>query len=161
MIVHQASLTGTGRRIGIAVGRFNEMVTRELLAGAHRCLIEHGVAEDDIVVAWVPGAWEIPSTLRLMASHDEFDALIGLGAVIRGDTAHFDFVAGGAADGMMTVAMDFDLPVIFGVLTTENLEQALERTGALPNARPTDNKGWESALTALEMANLFDRLGEG
>ncbi|MDR0787014.1 MAG: 6,7-dimethyl-8-ribityllumazine synthase [Gemmatimonadota bacterium] len=160
MIIHQVPVTGTDRKVGIVVSRFNELVTRELLAGARSSLIEHGVSDDDITVAWVPGAWEIPAVLRRMARGGRFDALIGLGAVIRGDTAHFDFVAGGAADGSMAVAMEFDIPVVFGVLTTENLEQALERAGMHPNSIPTDNKGWESALTALEMANLFDRLGE-
>lgn len=160
MIVHHATVDGSARRVGIVVSRFNELITRELLAGAHACLVEHGVDDDDITTAWVPGAWEIPSVLRRMASLGRFDALIGLGAVIRGETAHFDFVAGGAADGSMAVAMEYDIPVVFGVLTTEDLEQAMERAGMHPNSIPSDNKGREAALTALEMANLFDRLAE-
>jgi 6,7-dimethyl-8-ribityllumazine synthase len=156
MIEITASPEGAGRSVAIVVSRFNELVTRELLAGAHETLLERGVADDAITVAWVPGAWEIPSALARLARLGRFDALIALGAVIRGETPHFDFVAGGAADGTAAVAAAYDVPVIFGVLTTDNLEQALERAGG----RGQENKGRDCALAALEMANLFDRLAE-
>lgn len=160
MIVHEGSVNGEGRRIGIVVARFNEQVTRELLAGAHAGLLEHGVADDDITVVRVPGAWEIPLVLQRLARLGRFDALIALGAVIRGDTAHFEYVAGGATRGSMMVSTEYGIPVVFGVLTTENLEQALERAGMRPDASPSDNKGWEAALTALEMSDLLRGLAE-
>ncbi|MEX2571385.1 MAG: 6,7-dimethyl-8-ribityllumazine synthase [Gemmatimonadota bacterium] len=153
MIEYSAPLSGEGRRIGIVVSRFNELVTRRLLAGARDCLVRHGVDEDAIVAAWVPGAWEIPSALTRLHAAGEYDALIALGAVIRGATPHFDYVAGGVASGVASVAAAADLPVIFGVLTTDTVEQALERAGT-----KAGNKGWDSALAALEMANLFDQM---
>ena len=155
MIELQAPLDGEGRRFGIVVSRFNEMVTKELLAGAQECLLRHGVTEDDIVVAWVPGAWEIPAALRQMSRTGEYDGLIALGAVIRGETPHFDYVAGSVANGAATIAATTDLPVAFGVLTTDTLEQAMSRAGG-----KAGNKGCDAALAALEMANLFDRLAE-
>lgn len=156
MIQHQASLDGKGRRIGIVISRFNDMITRQLLEGARDGLLKNGVEEDDIVVAWVPGAWEIPGALRQMTrSADTYDALIALGAVIRGSTPHFDYVAGGVASGVAQIAANCDLPVIFGVLTTDNIEQAIERAGT-----KAGNKGWDSALAALEMANLFDQMAK-
>jgi 6,7-dimethyl-8-ribityllumazine synthase len=154
MIEHHAPLSGTGRKIGIVVSRFNDLVTKQLLAGARDALLRQGVADDDITVAWVPGAWEIPAALAAMARTGSFDALISLGAVIRGSTPHFDYVAGGVASGVAQVATAHQLPVIFGVLTTDTLEQALERAGS-----KAGNKGWDSAFAALEMANLFDQLG--
>jgi 6,7-dimethyl-8-ribityllumazine synthase len=159
MIQYQAPLDGEGRRLGIVVSRFNEVVTRELLSGALDALRLHGVADDDITVAWVPGAWEIPSALSRLARAGSFDALIALGAVIRGDTPHFDYVAGGVANGTAAVSTAHDLPIAFGVLTTDNLEQALLRAGSRYGENlVSDNKGWDAALTALEMANLFDQL---
>jgi len=155
MIEHHAAMSGAGRRVGIVVSRFNDLVTRQLLAGAWDALLRQGVADDDIVVAWVPGAWEIPGALGRLAARGGFDALIALGAVIRGATPHFDFVAGGVASGVSTLAASLEIPVVFGVLTTDSLEQALERAGS-----KAGNKGWDSALTALEMANLYDRLAE-
>lgn len=156
MIEHQAPLTGSGKRIGIVVSRFNDMITRQLLEGARDCLLKNGVEDDDIVVAWVPGAWEIPGALRQMSRATEaYDALIALGAVIRGATPHFDYVAGGVATGVAQIATSCDLPVIFGVLTTDNIEQAIERAGT-----KAGNKGWDSAMAALEMANLYGMLAE-
>jgi 6,7-dimethyl-8-ribityllumazine synthase len=155
MIEHNAPLDGQGRRVGIVVGRFNELITRELLSGARDGLLRHGVREDDIVVAWVPGAWEIPAAARRMSRAGKFDAIIALGAVIRGATPHFDYVAGGVASGLGTLGASSDVPVIFGVLTTDTLEQAFERAGT-----KAGNKGWDAALAALEMANLLDRLEE-
>jgi 6,7-dimethyl-8-ribityllumazine synthase len=155
MIEFQGSLSGEGRRFGIVVSRFNELVTRSLLEGALDCLSRHGVEDDAVVVAWVPGAWEIPAALARLSRTGRYDALIALGAVIRGATPHFDYIAGGVATGVATVAAAADLPVIFGVLTTDTLEQALERAGS-----KVGNKGRDAALSALEMADLFDRLAE-
>jgi len=154
MIEHQASLTGSGRRVGIVVSRFNDLVTRQLLAGARDALLRQGVSDDDIRAAWVPGAWEIPSALRRMAHSGKYDALIALGCVIRGATPHFDYVSSGVTSGVSSLAASLDVPVIFGILTTDTLEQALERAGS-----KAGNKGWDAAMAALEMANLFDQLG--
>ena len=153
MIERHGTLEGAGRRIGIVVSRFNELVTRQLLAGARDCLVRHGVADDDIVVAWVPGAWEIPGALARMSRTGNYHALIALGAVIRGATPHFDYVSSGVTSGVATLAAAADVPVVFGVLTTDTLEQALERAGS-----KAGNKGWDSALAALEMASLYERL---
>lgn len=148
-------MSGNGRRVGIAVSRFNDLVTRSLLEGARDCLVRHGVHEQEIEVAWVPGAWELPAALRKMAGTGRFDALIALGAVIRGATPHFDYVAAGAANGIAAAGADAGVPVIFGVLTTDTLEQALERAGS-----KAGNKGWDSAAAALEMCSLFDALDD-
>lgn len=156
MIEHQAPLSGNGKRIGIVVSRFNDLITRQLLDGARDCLLKNGVEDDDIVVAWVPGAWEVPGALRQMSRAAEaYDALIALGAVIRGSTPHFDYVAGGVANGVAQLAITTDVPVIFGVLTTDNIEQAIERAGT-----KAGNKGWDAAMAAIEMANLYDMLSE-
>lgn len=149
----QGTFEGKGRRIGIVVSRFNELVTRELLDGARDGLLRHGVSEDSITVAWVPGAWEIPAALSRLARSGDYDALIAIGAVIRGETPHFEYVSSGVAHGVATVSVATDLPIAFGVLTTDTLEQAFARAGGKGG-----NKGWEAALTALEMVNLFDRL---
>ena len=150
---YEGLLRGDGRRFGIVVGRFNEFVTRQLLAGARDCLIRHGVSDNDIVVVWVPGAWEIPSALRRLARHDAFDALIALGAVIRGGTPHFEYVSSGVASGVAAAEAETDIPVAFGVLTTDTIEQAIERAGT-----KAGNKGWEAALAALEVADLYGSL---
>jgi len=156
VIEHTGMFRGDGRRFGIVVSRFNDFITRPLLAGARDCLLRHGVADDAIEVAWVPGAWEIPGTLGLLAQGGRFDALIALGCVIRGATPHFDYVAGHTASGTAAVAAAHDLPVIFGVLTTDTIEQAIERAGT-----KAGNKGWDCALAALEMADLFATLKTG
>jgi len=153
MTEYQGMLRGDGRRFGIVVGRFNEFITGQLLAGARDCLLRHGAAQEDIVVAWVPGAWEIPGALRRLARHAQFDALIALGAVIRGGTPHFEYVSAGVANGIAAVGAETDLPVVFGVLTTDSVEQAIERAGS-----KAGNKGWEAALAALEMADLYAKL---
>jgi 6,7-dimethyl-8-ribityllumazine synthase len=154
MIEHIGQLRGDGRRFGVVVARFNDFITRPLLAGAHDCLVRHGAAEADIEVAWVPGAWEIPAALDLLARSGRFDALIALGCVIRGATPHFDYVAGHAATGTAAVGREHRLPVSFGVLTTDTIEQAIERAGT-----KAGNKGWDAAMVALEMADLFARVG--
>jgi 6,7-dimethyl-8-ribityllumazine synthase len=150
-----------GSRFGIVVSRFNDLVTRRLLEGAHDALVRHGVDDDAIEVAWVPGAWEIPAVLRRMAESGRFDAVIALGAVIRGATPHFDYVCSGVANGVAAVGAETGVPAVFGVLTTDSLEQAFERAGS-----KAGNKGWESALAAIEMANLLSEMerdggGEG
>lgn len=150
MAVFEGTLLGAGLRFGIVVSRFNRPVTEELLAGALDTLRRHGVSEDRIDVAWVPGAFEIPVVARRLAQCGQYDAVICLGAVLRGATAHFDFVAGAAAQGAAQVGLATGVPVIFGVITCETLEQAVERTGV----RVT-NRGAEAALAALEMGNLM------
>ena len=145
-----ASLEGRGVRVGIACGRFNGAITTRLLEGALDALGEHGVDRNDIVVAWAPGAFELPLVARGFALGEQVDAVITLGAVIRGDTGHYDLVAGECARGVQDVQLATGVPVVFGVLTTNTVEQALERS------RPDQsNKGRESAETALEMVNLL------
>jgi len=140
-------------RAGIVVSRFNELVTRQLLAGALDCLRRHGAEDDAVSVAWVPGAFEIPLVARRLASSGSVDGVVCLGAVIRGATAHFDYVAGQAAAGVARVALDTGVPVILGVLTIDTIEQAIERAGA-----KAGNKGWDAALAAIEMASLLREL---
>ena len=149
----EGALTGHGLRIGIVMARFNSLVTESLLAGALAGLRRHGVAESDITVVKVPGSWELPLTLSTLASTKKFDGLIALGAVIRGDTPHFDYVAGEAAKGIGNAMMKAELPIVFGVLTTNTLEQAMDRAGA-----KSGNKGYDAAATVIEMANLLREL---
>ena len=137
----------------MVVARFNEIVTARLLSGARSALERHGVREDDVDVAWVPGAFELPFTARKLAESHRYDAVVCLGAVIRGETAHFEFVAGEATRGIAEVAKDTGVPTIFGVLTTNTLEQALDRAGG-----KAGNKGYDAAVNAIEMANLVRRL---
>ncbi|MEZ5450979.1 MAG: 6,7-dimethyl-8-ribityllumazine synthase [Thiolinea sp.] len=140
-------------RYGIAVARFNAFVVESLLQGAVDTLRRHGVDDADIEIVRVPGAYELPLVVQSMAVNGDYDAIIALGAVIRGGTPHFDYVAGAAAKGLADVAMDHDLPVAFGVLTTDSIEQAIERSGT-----KAGNKGVEAALTALETVSLLNRL---
>ncbi|MBP7929530.1 MAG: 6,7-dimethyl-8-ribityllumazine synthase [Acidimicrobiia bacterium] len=146
-------LNGQGRRIGVVVSRFNETITKSLLEGALDGLTRLGVASDDITVVWVPGAFEMPVTARALADRGDVDVVILLGCVIRGATAHFDYVAGGAAAGAGGLALDSGVPVIFGVLTTDTIEQAVERSGT-----KAGNKGFEAAQAAIEMADLMAQL---
>lgn len=145
----QGRVVGNGRRFAVVVSRFNANVTDRLLTGARACLEEAGVADDDVDIFSVPGAWELPVT-ALHAARNGYAAVIAIGCVIRGDTPHFDYVAGGAAQGLAQVSVETGVPVVFGVLTTEDLSQALDRAGG-----KAGNKGWEAALTALEMADLL------
>ncbi len=147
--IFEAQLIGTDLKIGIVVGRFNEFITGKLLDGALDGLKRHGVNEDNIDIAWVPGAFEVPFISKQMAETGNYDAVIGLGTVIRGATSHYDYVCNEAAKGIAKVSLDTNVPVIFGVLTTENIEQAIERAGT-----KAGNKGYESAVSAIEMANL-------
>ena len=146
----KAPVAGTGLRVGLVCGRFNDLITERLLAGALDTLERHGVADDDITVVWVPGSFEMPLTAKALAERDDIDAVITLGAVIRGATGHYDHVAGQAAAGIARAALDTGTPVIFGVLTTETLEQALDRAGA-----KVGNQGAESAATAIEMVHVL------
>ena len=146
-------LLSRGRRFAIVAARFNEVVTGKLVEGATACLRAHGIGEDDILLAWVPGAFEIPLVARRLAASGGFDAVIALGAVIRGETGHYDHVAGQAAEGIRRASEDTDVPVIFGVLTTETFEQATDRAGGKHG-----NKGWEAAMAAMETASVLDQL---
>lgn len=146
----KASMAGAGLRVGLVCGRFNDLITERLLAGALDTLERHGVADDDITVVWVPGSFEMPLTAKALAARDDIDAVITLGAVIRGATGHYDHVAGQAAAGIARAALDTGTPVVFGVLTTETLEQALDRAGA-----KVGNKGAEAAATAIEMVQVL------
>ncbi len=153
MDVHAGKLDATGMRIGIVVGRFNDVVSQRLLEGAMDILVRHGAKEADIVVAWVPGAFEIPVAARELAEHGNVDAVVCLGVVIRGETAHFDLVAGEAARGVASVHPATGIPAGFGVVTAETLEQALDRAGG-----KAGNKGADAALAAVEMVSLLRTL---
>ncbi|MED0687569.1 6,7-dimethyl-8-ribityllumazine synthase [Anoxybacillus ayderensis] len=150
MNVYEGNLVGTGLKIGIVVARFNEFITSRLLSGALDGLKRHGVEEQHIDVAWVPGAFEIPLVAKKMADSKKYDAVITLGAVIRGATSHYDYVCNEVAKGTSHAALSSGVPVIFGVLTTDTIEQAIERAGT-----KAGNKGWEAALSAIEMANVM------
>jgi 6,7-dimethyl-8-ribityllumazine synthase len=148
--VIEGNLIGTGLRVAIVVARFNEFITNRLLSGAEDALHRHGVDEADVTVAWVPGAFEIPIAAKRLAESGKYDAVIALGTVIRGSTPHFDYVSSEVAKGVANTALQSGVPVIFGVLTTDTIEQAIERAGT-----KAGNKGWEAAVSAIEMANLF------
>lgn len=148
-------LSSEKMRFGIVVSRFNELVGSKLLEGALDCLRRHGADDGKIDVAWVPGAFEIPLIAQKMARSKRYNAVICLGAVIRGATPHFEFVAGEVSKGIAQVSLSSGLPVLFGVLTTDTIEQALERAGT-----KAGNRGWHAALAAIEMANLVERVGD-
>jgi 6,7-dimethyl-8-ribityllumazine synthase len=145
--------SGARRRLAVVASRFNEPITSKLLDGALDALKRHGAAPDDIDVVWVPGAWELPLAVRRLLATDRYDALVAVGAVIRGETPHFDYVAGAAARGIADASVEFDRPIGFGVLTCDTMEQAEARAGGSHG-----NKGWDAALAALEMADLLERL---
>ena len=146
----EGKLVAKGIRVGIVAARFNEFITSKLLSGAMDGLIRHDVQEEDIHVAWVPGAFEIPLIASKMAGSGKYDAVICLGAVIRGSTSHYDYVCNEVSKGIAAVGLDSGIPVLFGVLTTENIEQAIERAGT-----KAGNKGYDCALSAIEMVNLI------
>ncbi|MDI9258570.1 6,7-dimethyl-8-ribityllumazine synthase [Alicyclobacillus sendaiensis] len=149
MRVYEGNFIGQDLRIGIVASRFNDFITSKLVEGALDALRRHGVPEDHVEMAWAPGAYEIPVVARWMAESGRYDAVVALGCVIRGATAHFDYVAGEAARGIAQVSRDTGVPVMFGVLTTDTIEQAIERAGT-----KAGNKGAEAAIGAIEMANL-------
>lgn len=153
MKIYEGKLIADGLKFGIVVGRFNEFIGGKLLTGALDALSRHGVAQEDIEIAWVPGAFEIPLIAKKMASSKKYDGVICLGAVIRGSTPHFEYVSSEVSKGVAHVTLDTEVPVIFGVLTTDTIEQAIERAGT-----KAGNKGFEAAVTAVEMANLINEL---
>jgi 6,7-dimethyl-8-ribityllumazine synthase len=146
----EGKLTAEGLRIGIVAARFNEFITNKLISGAIDALTRHGASDENITLAWVPGAFEIPFAAQKMAASHNYDAVICLGAVIRGSTPHFDYVAAEVTKGVAHVGLQTGVPTVFGVLTTENIEQAIERAGT-----KAGNKGFDAAMTAIEMANLL------
>ncbi|HCU37293.1 MAG TPA: 6,7-dimethyl-8-ribityllumazine synthase [Armatimonadetes bacterium] len=146
-------LNAEGLKFGVLVSRFNEFITSKLKDGAIDALVRHGASEHDITVVWVPGSFELPLAAQKMAQSKKYDAVIAVGAVIRGATPHFDFVAGEAAKGLARVGLDTGIPVIFGVVTTENLENAIERAGVR-----VANRGFEAAMTAIETVNVMKQL---
>ena len=148
--VHEGGLHAGGKRFGIVVSRFNALVSKQLLEGARDCLTRHGCDPENVDVAWVPGAFEIPLIAKKMAVSGRYDAVICLGAVIRGSTPHFDYVANEVSGGIASAGLESGVPCLFGVLTTDTVEQAIERAGT-----KAGNKGWEAAMGALEMANLM------
>ncbi len=150
MKVFEGNLVSKKIKVGIVAARFNEFITSKLLSGALDGLKRHNVEEDDISVAWVPGAFEIPLIASKMAKSGKYDAVICLGAVIRGSTTHYDYVCSEVSKGIASVSLASDIPVLFGVLTTENIEQAIERAGT-----KAGNKGYDCALSAIEMVNLI------
>ena len=151
----EGKLVAIGIRVGIVAARFNEFITSKLLSGAMDGLVRHDVQEEDIHVAWVPGAFEIPLIASKMAKSGKYDAVICLGAVIRGSTSHYDYVCNEVSKGIAAVGLDSGIPVLFGVLTTENIEQAIERAGT-----KAGNKGYDCALSAIEMVNLIREIEE-
>lgn len=153
MTTHKGQLRGDGLRVALVCSRFNDLVTDRLLAGARDGLERHGVDEGSITVAWVPGAFELPLAALRLAASGEYDAVVCLGAVIRGATAHFDHVAGQCAAGLQRAQLDTGVPVVFGVLTTDTIEQALDRAGG-----KAGNKGFDAAAAAIEMADLLRQL---
>ncbi len=150
----EGDLSATGQRFGIVASRFNEFIVRPLLDGALDAIRRHGGDLEAVDVAWVPGAYELPPVARRMALSGSYDSIVCLGCVIRGSTSHYEYVAGGAASGITSVALETDVPVIFGVLTVENIEQGIERAGT-----KAGNKGFEAAANAIEMASLMQKLG--
>jgi 6,7-dimethyl-8-ribityllumazine synthase len=153
--VIEGHLIGTGLKVAIVVARFNEFITGKLLTGAEDTLKRHGVQEDDVTIIWVPGAFEIPLTAQKLAEKGEYNTIITLGTVIRGATPHFDFVSNEVAKGVAQIGMQTGVPVIFGVLTTDTIEQAIERAGT-----KAGNKGSDAAVTAIELANLYREISQ-
>lgn len=150
---YEGHLVGTGLKVGIVVARFNEFITGKLLSGAEDALRRHGVEGSDVEIAWVPGAYEIPLVAKKMAVSGKYDAVITLGTVIRGATPHFDYVCNEVAKGVSAINLQEGIPVIFGVLTTDTIEQAIERAGT-----KAGNKGWDAGTSAIEMANLLKQI---
>ncbi len=153
MKIIEGNLIGSGKKFAIVASRFNEFIVNKLISGAQDALVRHGVDDNDISLAWVPGAFEIPLTAQKLAKTGKYDAVICLGAVIRGSTSHYDYVCAEVSKGVATVGLATGTPVIFGILTTDNIEQAVERAGT-----KAGNKGYDAAVSAIEMANLSEKL---
>ena len=149
-MIYEGKLNGSGLKIGIVAARFNEFIVSKLVSGAQDCLYRHNVAKEDIELAWVPGAFEIPLVAQAMARTKKYDAIICLGCVIRGATSHYDYVCNEVSKGIAKVSLDENMPVMFGVVTTENIEQAIERAGT-----KAGNKGYDCSMGALEMVSLL------
>ena len=149
-MIYEGKLNGSGLKIGIVAARFNEFIVSKLVSGAEDCLYRHDVAKEDVEVAWVPGAFEIPLVAQAMSRTKKYDAIICLGCVIRGATSHYDYVCNEVSKGIAKVSLDENMPVMFGVVTTENIEQAIERAGT-----KAGNKGYDCAMGALEMVSLL------
>ena len=149
-MIYEGKLNGSGLKIGIVAARFNEFIVSKLVSGAEDCLYRHDVAKEDVEVTWVPGAFEIPLVAQAMARTKKYDAIICLGCVIRGATSHYDYVCNEVSKGIAKVSLDENMPVMFGVVTTENIEQAIERAGT-----KAGNKGYDCAMGALEMVSLL------
>jgi 6,7-dimethyl-8-ribityllumazine synthase len=152
-IVIEGQLSAKGKKFAIIVSRFNELICNKLLEGALDCLKRHGGNLDDVTIAWVPGAFEIPVAAKRLARSKKYDAILCLGAVIRGATPHFEYIASEVTKGIAQVSMEFEVPIAYGVITPDNLEQALERAGT-----KAGNKGWDAAMSAIEMADLFSHM---
>lgn len=151
---YEGSLVGKGLKIGIVVSRFNELFTNKLLSGAQDALLRHDVAEDDVEIAWVPGAFEIPMVAQKIAQSGKYDAVICLGAVVRGGTPHFEYVASEVSKGIARVSQKTGIPVTYGIITADTIEQAIERAGT-----KAGNRGFDAAVDAIEMANLMKNIG--
>jgi 6,7-dimethyl-8-ribityllumazine synthase len=148
--LYEGQLSASGKRFGIVVSRFNELISRKLLEGALDCLARHGAQLDDVDIIWVPGSFEIPVATQKAAASKQYDAILCLGAVIRGSTPHFEYISAEVTKGIAQVSLQYQLPVAYGVITPDTLEQALERAGT-----KAGNKGWDAAMSAIEMADLF------
>ena len=155
MRVIEGQLTAEGMKFGLLASRFNEIFVSKLVDGSVDCLKRHGTSEQDIELAWVPGSFEIPLAAKKMANSGKYDAIICLGAVIRGSTPHFDYVSSEVTKGIASVSLESEVPIMFGVLTTDNIDQAVERAGS-----KAGNKGWEAALGAIEMVSLIKKFQE-
>ncbi len=153
MRVLEGNVVAEGVKIGIVAARFNEFIVSKLIGGAQDALVRHGVSDDDIELAWVPGAFEIPMVAKKMAESGRYDAVICLGAVIKGSTSHYDYVCAEVSKGVAAVGLETGVPTLFGVLTTDNIEQAIERAGT-----KAGNKGYDAACSAIEMINLFKNI---
>jgi 6,7-dimethyl-8-ribityllumazine synthase len=151
--VHKGMLDARGKNFGIVTSRFNEFVTQKLLDGCLDCLIRHNADQDKITIVWVPGSFEIPYAASRMANSKKYDAVICLGTIIRGETPHFDYIANQVSRCIAQISLDSGVPVIFGIITTDNLEQAIERAGT-----KAGNKGWDAAISAMEMIDLFAKI---
>lgn len=156
MAEFEGTPTGAGRRFVVVASRFNETVTQPLVNGALDCLVRHGARADDVDVVWVPGAWELPAAVARVLMSERYDAVVACGAVIRGETPHFDFVAGEASRGLSMLQGEYGVPIGFALLTTDTLDQALQRAGG-----DHGNKGWDAALAAMQMADLFGLMDAG
>ncbi len=153
MNIYKGKITGEGLKFGIVISRYNELITNKLLGGALDALLRHGTREEDIDIAWVPGGFEIPAVVSKMLGKNKFQAIICLGAVLKGDTPHYQLVAGQTARGIAALGIQADIPVIFGIVTTDTLEQAIERAGT-----KAGNRGWDAAISAMEMINLYSQM---